>query len=92
MQRPWNPPPPQEILKLSMDIIVLSQVLDNNLVPDCVRSNLRGSKFLGGLAPSPPRRHACLHRHTTIILLPSCSPPPLPQLKILYVNLTLEGL
>ena len=28
-----------------MVIIVLSQVLNNNLVPDCVRSNLRGSKF-----------------------------------------------
>ena len=43
-----------EILKLS---IVLSQVLKNNLVPDCVRSNLRGSKFkifLGGHAPRPP--------------------------------------
>ena len=39
------PPPPPEILKLSKVIIVLSQVLHNNLVPDCVRSNLRGSKF-----------------------------------------------
>ena len=37
--------PPQEILKLSMVIVVLSQVLSNNFVPDCVRSNLRGSKF-----------------------------------------------
>ena len=34
--------PPPEILKLSMVIIVLSQVLNKNLVPDCVRSNLRG--------------------------------------------------
>ena len=35
--------PPPEILKLSLVINVLSQVLNNNLVPDCVRSNLRGS-------------------------------------------------
>ena len=35
---------PQEILKLSMVIIVLSQVLNNNLVPDYIRSNLN-SKF-----------------------------------------------
>ena len=50
-------PPTQEILKLSMVIIVLSQVLNNNLVPDCVRSNLRGSKFKifpEGHAPRPP--------------------------------------
>ena len=56
--------PPPEILKLSMVIIVLSQVLNNNLVPDCVRSNLRGSKiqnFPGGHAPRPPLvgTHAC---------------------------------
>ena len=38
---PGTPPP--EIFKLSMVINVLSQVLNNNLVPDCVRSNLRGS-------------------------------------------------
>ena len=47
----------------------LSQVLNNNLVPDY---NLRGSKFkifLGGMPPEPSSR---------IILLPSCS---LPQLK-----------
>ena len=42
-------PSPPEILKLSMVIIVLSQVLNNNLVSDCIRSNLRGSKFkIGG--------------------------------------------
>ena len=40
----WNVPHP-EIMKLSMVINVLSQVLNNNLVPDCIRSNLRGSKF-----------------------------------------------
>ena len=31
-----------------MVIIVLSQVLNNNLVPDCIGNNRRGSKFLGG--------------------------------------------
>ena len=46
--------PPPEILELSMVIIVLSQVLNNNLVTDCVRNNLRGSKFLGEHAPRPP--------------------------------------
>ena len=48
---------PPEILKLSMVIIVLSQVLNNNLVSDCIRSNLSGSKFkifLGQHAPTPP--------------------------------------
>ena len=56
----WNfSPPPQKYLKLSMVIIVLSLVLNNNLVPDFVRSNLRGSKFNiflegGGHAPRPP--------------------------------------
>ena len=54
---PWNSPPPPEILKLSMVIIVLSLVLNNNLVPDCIRSNLRGSKLkilLGEHAPRLP--------------------------------------
>ena len=56
--------PPPEILKLSMVIIVLSQVLNNNFVSDCVRSNLRGSKFSWGSMPSdPPSRHThlCVH-------------------------------
>ena len=65
---PWNsrpsPLPAQEILKLSMVIIVLSQVLNNNLVPDCVRSNLRGSKFRrGGMSPDAPSRHSSWHVH-----------------------------
>ena len=52
-------PPPQKYLKLSMVIIVLSLVLNNNLVPDFVRSNLRGSKFNiflegGGACPQTP--------------------------------------
>ena len=52
---PATIPPPPEILKLSMVINVLSQVLNNNLVPDCVRSNLRGSKFKNFLAEHAPR-------------------------------------
>ena len=96
-----NSPPPQpqfppfpEILKLSMVINILSQVLNNNLVPVCVRSNLRGSKFKfswGSMPPDPPSRHThtytCVSMlsHATIILLPPCSPPP--QLKMLYETL-----
>ena len=68
----WNfPPPPPRNLEIEY---VLSQVLNNNLVPDCVRSNLRGSKFKffwGDMLPYPPNRHAHV-----IILLPSCFPPP----------------
>ena len=68
---------PLEILKLSMVINVLSQLLNNSLVPDCVRSNLRWSKFKiswGSMPPDPPSRHT---------LLSSCyhhvpSPPPIP--------------
>ena len=50
------------------------KMLLGKFVPDCVRSNLRGSKFeiLLGEGGAP-----------IIILLPSCSPPPTPQLKIL---------
>ena len=63
---PWKFPSPPEILKFTMVIIVLSQVLNNNLVPDFIRSNLRGYKFKiflgggggggggGGHAPRPP--------------------------------------
>ena len=55
------PPPPPEILKLSM-VIVLSQVLNSNLVPNCIRSKLRGSKFKilgggGGGGGHSPRPH-----------------------------------
>ena len=91
----WNSLPPlplPEILKLSMVINALSQVLNNNLVPDCVRSNLRGSKFLWEHAPHTPlvgtHAYVCVEvlSHTTIILLPPCfpPPPPPPKLKILY--------
>ena len=62
--------PSPEILKLSMVINVLSQVLNNNLVPDCVRSNLRGSKFkifLGGTCHHTPLVGTHLHVR---------SPPP----------------
>ena len=38
---PATIPSPLEILKLSMVINVLSQLLNNNLVPDCIRNNLR---------------------------------------------------
>ena len=80
--------PPPEILKLSMVIIVLSQVLNKNLVPDC---NLRGSKiqnfFLGGACPSLDplvgmHAYTCvsvLSHATVTILFPP--PPPPPQLK-----------
>ena len=69
-----------------MVIIVLSQVLNNNLVPDCIKNNRRGSKFLGrSMSPDPPNKHADLRLHehtfscTTIILLPSFFFPPLTQ-------------
>ena len=87
-------PSPPEILKLSMVIIVLSQVLNNNLVPDCVRSNLRGSKFkifLGGHAPRPPSRHThlCVCEHAFTTLLSSYNHPVSPlHLKILYETMT----
>ena len=90
------PPPPPETLKLSMVIIVLSQVLNNNLVPDCIRSYLRGSKILnfsGGACPQTPligtHAYACVSvlLRATITMLPSCIPPPPPQLKILYETL-----
>ena len=41
----------------------------------------------GGMPPDPPSRHACIS-HATIILLPSCFPPP--QLKFLYETLRSE--
>ena len=89
-----SPPFSPEILKLSMVIIVLSQVLNNNLVPDCIRSHLRGSKFkifLGRHAPSTHtslrvRERAFAHYyHPATILFPP--PPPPSQLKILYETL-----
>ena len=99
----WNSPPPPsshnfpppEILKLSLVITVLSQVLNNNLVPDCVISNLRGSTIKicsGGACPQTPlvgtHAYTCVSvlSHTTIIMLLLCFPPP-PQLKILYESL-----
>ena len=48
-------PPPRN---LKIEYVFLSQVLNNNLVSDCVRRDLN-SKFLGGYMPSdPPSRHA----------------------------------
>ena len=76
-----------------MVIIVLSQVLNTNHVSDYVKSNLSGSKFkicLGEHAPTLVGTHtyACVSvfSHATINLLPS-SPPPPPELKILYETL-----
>ena len=69
---------PPKILKLSIVTIVLSQVLNNNLVPDCVRSNLN-SKFSGGAQIPLVGTHAytCVSvlSCNTIILLPSCPTP-----------------
>ena len=92
IQRGGGPgiPPPLEILKLSMVIIVASMhCLEIKFITDCVRRNLRrnlrGSKFKifreGGICPQTP----LVATHTTIILLPFCSLPP--QLKILYETL-----
>ena len=77
----WNfPNPLPETLKLSMVIIVLSQVLNNNLVPDC---NLRESKFKilpGGACPQTPLGLVGMHAyHGIIILLPSWSSLPPTQ-------------
>ena len=85
------PPLPPEIIKLSMVIIVLSQVLNNNLVPDCIRSNLRGSKFNrtplvgthGYTVHVCDRAFARYYHPATILFLPP------PQLKILYETLIL---
>ena len=63
-------------------------MLFGKFVPDCIRSDLRRSKFKiflgGGMPPDPPSSHACLH-----MLLSSCYHPvsPPPQLKILYETL-----
>ena len=71
--------PPQEILKMSMVIIVGSMtVLFGKFVPDCVRSNLN-AKFSwgcgGGICPqTPPSSHTCLHT-----LLSSCYHPVPPH-------------
>ena len=70
-------------------IFFFQEMLKNTgLVPDGIRSNLRGSKFkilLEGHARRPT--HMRVLSHATIILLPSCSPP---QLKIPYETLTSE--
>ena len=77
------PPPPPEILKLSKVIIVLSQILNNNLVSDCARSNLRVFEFKiflveHALVGTHTYAYVSVFLHATIILLPSCSPPPPP--------------
>jgi len=75
-----HPTPTPEILKLSMVIIVLSQVLSNNLVPDC---NLRGS-FFGRACPQIPLVGTHLRVHErAFAALSSCyhpiPPPPHPK-------------
>ena len=75
----WNPPPlSADILKSSMIIIVVPSLF-GKFVPDCIRSNLRGSKFksfLGVMSPDPPSSHACLR-----MLLSSCQHPVPPNSK-----------
>ena len=77
--------PLPEILKLSMVIIVLSQVLSNNLVPDC---NLRGS-FFGRACPQIPLvgTHLRVHERAFAALSSCYHPIPPPQPKILYETL-----
>ena len=58
-------PPSPSLTQKSLNWVWLlfSQVLNNNLVPDCVTSNLRGSKFQifwGGIPPDTLSRHAHL--------------------------------
>ena len=65
----WIPPPPPHPLQPQFPptqkswnwvwllLFCHRHILNNNLVPGCIRSNLRGSKFkifLGGHAPRPP--------------------------------------
>ena len=83
---------PPEIFKLSMVIIVvpssISYLLDISMchqmvfekfVPDCVRSNLRGSKFKnfpGGTCPQTPLVGTCVSDHpATILFLPPTQNP-----------------
>ena len=90
---------PTEILKLSMVINVLSQVLSNNLVPDC---NPRGSKFkiflwgrgLGACPQTPlvgTHTHACVsvceHAFARYYHPATTMFPPPSKLKILYETL-----
>ena len=88
----YIPPPPRNLeidvlaIYMLLNMSICYQMLFGNFVPDCIRSNLRGSKlkiFLQGILPDPSSRHARL-LYATIILLPSCFPP---HLKILYETL-----
>ena len=71
-----------------LDINMCHQNVVWKFVSDCVRSNLRGSKFktfLGGHCPQTrllnTHTYMCMSvlSHDTIILLPSCFPPPPTQ-------------
>ena len=66
-------------------------MLFGKFVPDCIRSNLRGSKFKiflggGGMPPDPPSSHTLLRVREGAFTrcYHPVSPPPPPQLKILY--------
>ena len=65
-------------------------MLLGKFVPDCGRSNLRGSKFKifpegdGDMPPDPPSSHTCYY-HPATILFP-------PQLKSLYETLRMNCL
>ena len=86
---PLPPPPPShnflcpKIFKLSMVIILAIYMLLNvcvieilsQIASEAVREVYKFKNFSGDMPPDPPSRHACIS-HTTIILLPSCPPPP----------------
>ena len=65
-------------------VLNVSMCHQSAVCPDCVRSNQRGCKFKiflgggGGMPPDFPNRYARTS-HATIILVPSCSPPPQTQ-------------
>ena len=98
----WNFPLPATIFPPPRNLeieIALSQVLNNNLVPDCVRSNLRGPKIQffsggggegggGGGGGMPPDPLVGAHAYACVSML-SHSTTILfpPQLKILYETL-----
>ena len=79
------PPNPTENLEIEYGCYCF---VTANLVPDCIRSYLRESKFKifggGGTPPDSPSRHTHLCACFRALLL-SCFPTP--QLKILYETL-----
>ena len=82
-------PPPPRNLEIEYDYYCFVTGINNNLVPDSIRSNLRGSKFKiflggwgggGGMPSDPPSRHTRYYHPATVLSYP-------PQLKILYETL-----